>query len=160
MKLNPLLLPHFLMWWDSRESCWLISSEVLHVAGRCAMNYPVSCTCMINESPFSTPHSSAPPVAISLLEPCVKGMKEGKEAGKPQGKEFVAKKKKGRKASSNATAPRAGQMFAHLFRHSSSFIYLFIYIFIYIFIYFYIFIHTYLYIYLYIYFLSHCKWQS
>lgn len=40
------------------------------------MNYPVSCTCMINENPFSTLHSSAPPVAISLLEPCTKGMKE------------------------------------------------------------------------------------
>lgn len=37
------------------------------------MNYPASCTCMINENPFSTLHSSAPPVAIPLLEPRTKG---------------------------------------------------------------------------------------
>lgn len=52
------------------------------------MNYPASCTCMINENPFSTLHSSAPPVAISLY----KGNGRGNETGKPQEKEFVVKK--------------------------------------------------------------------
>lgn len=110
------------------------------------MNYPVSCTCMINENPFSTPHSSAPPVAISLLEPCVKGMKEGKEAGKPQGKEFVAKKKK--RGEEQAAMPLLPGLARCLLICSGTALHLYIYLYIYLFISLFIFLYIFIYIFI------------
>lgn len=82
-----------LSWVVGLQSCWLITPEVLHVAGRCAVNYPASCTCMINENPFSTLRSSAPPVAISLLELCTKGRKEERRCENLKERSLWLKKK-------------------------------------------------------------------